>query len=83
MNVWNFTALALLACMLAFFVKSLGAEPVRRLVPLEAASVTTVLLLLVLCELYHRAIFVDLALTLALLSFGAGLVFARFLERWL
>ena len=83
MSVWNFTSLALLACMLAFFIKCLGAEPVSRLVALDAASTTTVLLLLVLCELYRRAIFVDLALTLALLSFGAGLVFATFLERWL
>jgi multisubunit Na+/H+ antiporter MnhF subunit len=39
--------------------------------------------LLVLCQAYDRIPFVDLALTLALLTFGAGLVFARFLERWL
>ena len=42
-----------------------------------------VVVLVVLAEAFHRVPFVDLALTLALLAFGAGLVFARFLERWL
>ena len=30
-----------------------------------------------------RVPFVDLGLAVALLAFGGGLVFARFLERWL
>ena len=54
-----------------------------RLVGLEAGSVMAVIVLLLLAEGFHRQPFVDVALTLALLSFGAGLVFARFLERWL
>lgn len=83
MNVWMIAALAVLACMVpCFFVCSSGG-PVRRLIALEAASVMAVLELLLLAEAYHRVPFVDIALTLALLSFGAGLVFARFLERWL
>ena len=56
---------------------------VSRLVALEAAGSITVVVLLLLAEAFHRVPFVDLALTLALLGFGAGLVFARFLERWL
>jgi multisubunit Na+/H+ antiporter MnhF subunit len=35
-----------------------------------------------LAEGLHRSGVFDLALVLALLSFGGGLVFARFLERW-
>jgi multicomponent Na+:H+ antiporter subunit F len=37
----------------------------------------------VLAQAYDRSIFFDLALALALLSFAGGLVFARFLERWI
>jgi multicomponent Na+:H+ antiporter subunit F len=38
---------------------------------------------MLLAEGFGRLPFFDLALTLALLSFAGGLVFARFLERWL
>ena len=40
-------------------------------------------MLLLLAEGFGRAPFTDLAVALALLSFGGGLVFARFLERWM
>ena len=38
--------------------------------------------LLLLCEGVSRPEFADLALALSILSFGGGLVYARFLERW-
>lgn len=69
--------------MVGPFIRCCYGHPIRRLVALEAASSICIVILLVMCEAFHRAIFVDLALTLALLSFGGGLVFARFLERWL
>lgn len=53
-----------------------------RLVGLEMAGVLTSLLLVLLAEALGRSIFLDLALASALLAFGGGLVFARFLERW-
>lgn len=77
------TALALLFCMVPPFLLCLKGDLVSRLVGLEAGSTIATVILLVLTEEYHRVPFVDLALTLALLAFGAGLVFARFLERWL
>ena len=83
MNVWMIAALAMLGCMVPCFVACITGDVVRRLIALEAGSVMAVLELLLLMEAYHRVPFVDMALTLALLSFGAGLVFARFLERWL
>jgi multicomponent Na+:H+ antiporter subunit F len=64
-------------------VRCVHGDTVSRLVGLEAAGSLVVWILLCLGEAYHRVPFVDLALTLALLTFGAGLVFARFLERWL
>ena len=48
-----------------------------RLVGLEMAGTVNTLILLVLAEGYHQAIFFDLAVVLALLSFAGGLVFAR------
>lgn len=81
--MWTLAAIALLICMIGPFLRCVRGDSVSRLVALEAGSTIAVIILLVLCEAYHRVPFVDLALTLALLTFGAGLVFARFLERWL
>ena len=81
--MWTIAVIGLLVCMIGPFVRCLHGDTVSRLVGLEAASSMTVVILLALGEAYHRVPFVDLALTLALLTFGAGLVFARFLERWL
>lgn len=81
--MWNWTAIALLICLAGPFVRCIRGDIVSRLVALEGASSICVIVLLSLAEAYRRVPFVDLSLTLALLSFGAGLVFARFLERWL
>ena len=48
-----------------------------------AAGVIGVVTLLVLTEGFGRMLYTDLALALALLIFGGGLVFVRFLERWM
>jgi multicomponent Na+:H+ antiporter subunit F len=81
--MWNWTAIALLLCLAGPFVRCIRGDIVSRLVALEGASSICVIVLLCLAEADRRVSFVDLSLTLALLSFGAGLVFARFLERWL
>ena len=49
---------------------------------LELAGTITTLVLLIIAQGTHRQPFFDLALVSALLSFGGGLAFARFLERW-
>ena len=82
MNEWSVAALALLAGLVPCGVVCLGGSPVDRLVGLELAGTVDTLVLLVLAQAYDRAIYFDLALALALLSFAGGLVFARFLERW-
>jgi len=73
-------ALCLLPCA---FVALRARNVVDRVVALEMAAVCETLGLLALSEGFQRTYLYDLALALALLSFGAGLVFARFLERWL
>ena len=83
MNCWIVTALALLVCMVPCFLLCLRGDAMSRLVGLEAGSTMAVMVLLALTEAFNQSSFVDLALTLALLTYGSGLVFARFLERWL
>lgn len=83
MNIWLIAAFALLICLIPPFLLCLKGDALNRLVGLEAGSTITTIILLLLGVGYGRAPFSDVALTLALLSFGAGLVFARFLERWL
>lgn len=61
----------------------LKGTPERRLVGLEMAGIVVILLLILFTVAEDRLPFIDLALTLAVLSFGSGLVFARFLEKHL
>ncbi len=83
MNVWLWAAGVMLLCLIPCGIACLRGDAVNRLVGLELAGLIATLILLLLAEGFHRAPFTDLALALALLSFGGGLVFARFLERWM
>lgn len=58
-------------------------KAMERLIGLEMAAIVVVLLLVLLAEAFGNPNFYDLALTEALLTFGGGLVFVRFLERYL
>ena len=69
--------MALVPCALM----ALRGRVAGRLVALEMAGIVETLLLIALAESSHSAWLLDLGLALALLSFGGGLVFARFLER--
>ncbi len=78
------------AAAAGFFVALLGAvsvvvrgDVVVRAVGLQMAGVQVTLLLLALAQAFGPAYLQDLALTLAAMSFGGGIVFSRFLERWL
>jgi multicomponent Na+:H+ antiporter subunit F len=82
-NVWLVAAGVLSLAFIPCAVVVLCADVVDRVVGFEMAAACLSLVLLLLAEAYGRTIFFDLALALALLSYGGGLVFARFLERWL
>jgi multicomponent Na+:H+ antiporter subunit F len=82
-NEWLVAALALLVGLVPCGVVCLRGDPVNRLVGLEMAGAVDTLVLLLLAQAYQRSIYFDLALALALLSFAGGMVFARFLERWI
>ena len=83
MNVWLWAAFALLFSLIPCMIVSFRGDLADRLVGLEMTSVLVTVELLLLCEGFHHPSFYDLPLTLVLLSFGGGTVFARFLQRWL
>jgi len=83
MNPWLIAAAFLLLCLVAPFLICARGDAISRLVGLEAGSAMVTMILLLLAIGFNRDPFTDLALALALLSFGGGLVFARFLQRWL
>jgi multicomponent Na+:H+ antiporter subunit F len=83
MNAWLIAATVLMLSLIPYGIRCFHGDSMDRLVALEAAGVVDTLILLLLAEGFHRASFFDLALALALLSFAGGMVFARFLERWI
>jgi multicomponent Na+:H+ antiporter subunit F len=83
MNAWLLGATVLLFGLVPSGIAGFRGHAINRLVGLEMAATVEVLILVLLAEGFHRSNMLDLALTLALLSFGGGLVFVRFLERWL
>ncbi len=83
MNAWLLAATVLLFALVPCGIVAFTRGPMDRLVGLEMAGLVETLLLILLAQGFHRIPFYDLALALALLAFGGGLVFVRFLERWL
>ena len=82
MNEWILAAIVLvLGGIVPCLVVSIRASVMEGLVALELAAVIGVLVLLLLAEGFQRQPFVDLALTLALLSFVGTLAFVRYMER--
>lgn len=83
MNLWLGAASAVMAALAPTAWMALRGSPERRLVGLQMAGILITLALVLLTIGFGRLPFIDLALTLAILSFGSGLVFARFLEKHL
>jgi multicomponent Na+:H+ antiporter subunit F len=83
MNPWIVAGVITGSCLAPCAWMCLGGSPERRLVGLEMTGMILTILLVLLTMGYGRLPFVDLPLTLAILTFGAGLVFARFLEKHL
>jgi multicomponent Na+:H+ antiporter subunit F len=83
MNVWM---LAILAMMPALAIPALaacrGAIP-GRFVALQLASIVAATILVLMSFAFDQSSFIDIPMTLALLSLPGTLVIAVFLERWL
>jgi multicomponent Na+:H+ antiporter subunit F len=82
-NVWLYCAAALMLALIPCGITCFRGKPADRLVGLEMAGVVVTLDMVLLAEGFQRTLLYDIPLTLAILSFGGGMVFARFLERWL
>lgn len=83
LNLWLLAAGILILGLVPCGWVLIRGKPVDGLIALELAGTVTTLAFLLLAQGLSRPAFFDLALTLAILAFPAGLVFAHFLERWL
>jgi multicomponent Na+:H+ antiporter subunit F len=83
MNAFTVAALALLAGWLPLGWVVLRQRAIDGAVALELVGTVAVLVLLCLAEGFHRSFEYGLAVVAAVLSWLSGLVFARFLGRWL
>ena len=83
MNVWLIAGAAVSASLVPCADMCLRGTPERRLVGMEMAGMIAVVAMVLFTIGFDRAPFIDLPLALAILSFGGGLVFARFLGKHL
>ena len=83
MNAWLLAGAAVSASLIPCADMCLRGTPERRLVGLEMASMLVTIAMVMFTVGFGRSIFIDLPLALAIMSFGGGLVFARFLEKHL
>ncbi len=83
MNVWLIASGMMLLALVPCGWVALTSSVEKRLVALEMTGIVCTLELMLLTMAFNRMPMMDLALALGLLSFGAGMVFAHFLERYL
>ncbi len=83
MNIWLIAGAVVSAALVPCADMSLRGTPERRLVGLEMTSIIVVIALVLFTVAFGRKPFIDMPLTLAIMSFGGGLVFARFLGKHL
>lgn len=83
MNLWLIAAVAVSATLVPCADMSLRGSPERRLVGMEMTSLVVTIALVMFTIGFGRTPFIDLPLSLAVMSFGGGLIFARFLGKHL
>ncbi len=83
MTAWLAALVALLPPLAIPVLVALRGRTLDRLVALQLATSMVMLILVLMSFASDQSSFIDLPLTLALLSLPGTLVFAQFLERWL
>ena len=83
MNGFVIAAIAMLLGVIPCGIVVCRGTVMEALVAYELISAIVVMVLILLPEGFRRSGEFDLPLLLAVLLFGSGLVFVRFLERWL
>jgi multisubunit Na+/H+ antiporter MnhF subunit len=82
-NAFTLAATVLVALFVPLAAVAAVRRPIDGLVALELAGSLAVLVLLCLAEGLHRSVYFGVAVVAALVSWLGGLVYARFLGRWL
>ncbi len=84
MTIWLAADIALLLGLIPCGVLiARSADAADWTIALQLSGVIVTLALLLLAQAMSRPSFYDLAVTLALLSFPAGMMLAHFIQRWL
>ena len=83
MNGFVIAAIAMLIGTIPCGVVVLRGQIMAAVVAYEAISSIVVMVLVLLSEGFRRSGEFELPVLLAVLLFGSGLVFVRFMERWL
>jgi multicomponent Na+:H+ antiporter subunit F len=83
MNSWLIAGMSVSATLVPCAAMCLRGSPERRLVGLEMTSLLVTIAMVMFAVGYGRTPFFDIPLTLAILSFGGGLVYTRFLGKHL
>jgi multicomponent Na+:H+ antiporter subunit F len=82
-NLWTAAGVLVMAALLPCASMCLRGSPERRLVGLEMTGLIVTTALVLFTVGFGRIPFIDIALALAIMSFGSGLLFARFLGKYL
>jgi multicomponent Na+:H+ antiporter subunit F len=83
MNIWELAAEVMIFSLVPLAWTAMRGDPTHRLVSFFMTGVVVTLMMMLLTMSFNRMPMMDLAMTLALMSFGGGIVFARFVERHL
>jgi multicomponent Na+:H+ antiporter subunit F len=83
MNGFVIAAIAMLVAVIPCGIVVVRGKVMDAVVAYEAVSSIVVMVLVLLAEGFRRSGEFELPVLLAVLLFGSGLVFVRFLERWL
>lgn len=83
MNLWTAAGALVSVALLPCAAMCLRGSPERRLVGLEMTGLIVTTALVLFTVGFGRMPFIDIALALAIMGFGSGLLFARFLGKYL
>jgi multicomponent Na+:H+ antiporter subunit F len=83
LNGFVIAAIAMLVAMVPCGIVVVRGELMAAVVAYEAISSIVIMVLVLLSQAFRRPGEFELPVLLAVLLFGSGVVFARFMERWL
>lgn len=83
MNIWLWAAAGMLVALVPCGVAGFRGSAEDRLGAVQIAGVIVPLQMVLLAEGFAMPAYLDLPLALTVMSFGGGVVYARFLQRWL